>query len=347
MSAAWYDSNWRCRVKFTIPAGKVTAAISPFRLYTSGAGLPADFWGLCQASGGDLLFTLGDGRTVIPHDRPHFDPALGAMETHVRLPSVSNIADTEGYLYFGNATCADQQNVSAVWSGNYSGVWHLGESATGTGTADVYKDSTGAANHGADYVSPGGKVGKLFPTGGETLDGSNDYISFPNAFTLTDYSLSFWLYLTAPQPARWRTIIGAQVGSTYEYDLSSSDNKINAYSQGQLLSTFSLNEQAWYHLVLTVDHLVGSDLYINGALNNSNTNKSGLAAQKLQLGSWRATQYLPAVMDEARISPVVRSAAEIAATYSNQNAPANFISWGPLEGGAGIARRWLMGRRRG
>jgi len=38
-------------------------------------------------------------------------------------------------------------------------VWHLREDKAGTGTADLYQDSTIFTNHGVDGVSATGKVG--------------------------------------------------------------------------------------------------------------------------------------------------------------------------------------------
>jgi hypothetical protein len=73
----------------------------------------------------------------------------------VRIPVLDFDNNTTIYMYYGNtAVTAATENPTGVWDSSYVGVWHLKEEQAGTGTADVYKDSTANANHGDDYPMP-------------------------------------------------------------------------------------------------------------------------------------------------------------------------------------------------
>jgi hypothetical protein len=57
---------------------------------------------------------------------------------------LSGSVDTNIYMYFGNSDATNQQNAAGVWSSNYVGVYHLGESPTGA--AGELADSSGSGN---------------------------------------------------------------------------------------------------------------------------------------------------------------------------------------------------------
>ena len=97
-------------------------------------------------------------------------------------------------MYYGS-TCVSSstENPTAVWDDHYMGVWHLDEEQSGTGTEDLYQDSTGNNNHGDDYVSATGQDGQI--DGGQEFDGADDYVSLGTAGSLVPEAgtLSMWV----------------------------------------------------------------------------------------------------------------------------------------------------------
>jgi hypothetical protein len=69
----------------------------------------------------------------------------GELELYLRIPSLSSVADTEVYVYYGNAGAAEA-NDADTWNPDYGVVYHLKEDPAGT--APQAKDSTVNAVHG-------------------------------------------------------------------------------------------------------------------------------------------------------------------------------------------------------
>ena len=68
-----------------------------------------------QADGDDILFTLSDETTKIPHEIEFFDSGNGELVAWVNVTSVSASVDTDIYMYYGNAAVGSQQDVPNVW----------------------------------------------------------------------------------------------------------------------------------------------------------------------------------------------------------------------------------------
>lgn len=58
----------------------------------------------------------------------------------VKVPQIDIGNEDYIWIYYGNTSASDSQNVSDVWSNGFSAVWHLSES--GSGAIGEYKDST-------------------------------------------------------------------------------------------------------------------------------------------------------------------------------------------------------------
>ena len=101
-----------------------------------------------QADGDDILFASSDGTTKLAHEVEYYDSATGELRAWVKT-DLSGTSDTRIFMYYGNDTAVNQQNVAGVWDTNFVGVYHLSE--TPTGAAGEIKDSTSNANHAATF----------------------------------------------------------------------------------------------------------------------------------------------------------------------------------------------------
>ena len=141
-SPSWYDSNWQYRKKITIDSTKVTDNLTNFPVLVN-LSFDLDLASDAQNDGDDILFTSANG-TRLNHEIEKFDGANGQLVAWINIPALSSTTDTDIYMYYGNASASNQENITATWDANYVAVWHLKEDPSGT--APQMMDST-ANNH--------------------------------------------------------------------------------------------------------------------------------------------------------------------------------------------------------
>ena len=83
--------------------------------------------------------------TKLNHEIELYDNGTGQLIAWVNVPSLSSSADTILYVYYGNATCQNQENAAGTWDPSYIAVYHMND------TAATCSDSSGNANHGTFY----------------------------------------------------------------------------------------------------------------------------------------------------------------------------------------------------
>jgi hypothetical protein len=223
--AAWYDSNWQYRKKLTIDYTKVGATLSHFPVLVS-LSSDSDLAAHARSDGYDILFTSSDGTTKLDHEIESYTTATGALVAWVRIPSLSNSADTDIYMYYGNASATDQQNKTGVWSDGgsnyYKGVWHLHN--------NNFNDSTSNGNNGANGGST--DAAGMF-AGGRSFDG-NDYIQVSGLLGQpANVTLSAWVKLTSAD-SDGAGNGGAEVISLGDHIALRLNGVLNSVSQGVL-----------------------------------------------------------------------------------------------------------------
>jgi hypothetical protein len=118
----WNDRGWGYRKSITIDRTKVVTDQTDFPVLitlTSDPGLSAH----AQSSGNDILFTLSDETTKVPHKIESYISTTGALVAWVKVPSLSSSMNTVLYMYYGNPTAPAQQDTSSIWSYRYKGTW--------------------------------------------------------------------------------------------------------------------------------------------------------------------------------------------------------------------------------
>ena len=117
-----FPSGWLYYKKITI-APKATSTLEDFPVLVKLTNSNFDF---NKSNGYDIRFVTknGDSLILLKYERVSYDGLNGFAEFWVRIPSISNVASTEIYMYYGNNTAADASTMAAVWDGDYKGVWH-------------------------------------------------------------------------------------------------------------------------------------------------------------------------------------------------------------------------------
>ncbi len=345
----WYSTNWNYRKAVTIDYTKVSATGAPHINFpmlltlTSDSDLSSN----AQADGDDILFTSANGTTVLDYDREGY--ASGTLTAWVEIPSLSASENTIIYMYYGNSGASDQQNKTGTWNSNFTGVWHMEEDQSGTGTTGVYQEATSNNNDGDDEISANGQTGKF--GNGQEFDGNDDYINIGDPaggeydFGATDdYTISGWV--NSDNFAN-RVIVGkkGQYFSNSPGYLLLLDNS-NPYwglaftlgdgSNYQFITTAAslpMTLSTWHYFAVTVD---GGDNDITFYLDDdtpysTSLTATGSVANSLDLSIGQrddATWFWDGHMDEIRIANTARSAGWLQTEYNNQNSPGTFYSLG-------------------
>src|SRR5712692_2267370 len=216
-AVSWYDTNWRYRKQLSIDQTKVGATGAPhsnFPVLVSRTD--TDLQSKAQSTGNDILFTSSDGTTKLSHEIEKYVSSTGELVAWVKVPSLSSTAATVLFMYYGNASAANQQNAVGAWDANYLAVWHLKEDPSGT--APQMKDSTSHANHGTSAGtmpstdSVAGKIGS-----GLNFDGVDDQINLSGFTAFTPpWTLGLWIRPTDLDTTR-RGFFDMRGGNSHPY----------------------------------------------------------------------------------------------------------------------------------
>jgi hypothetical protein len=338
--AAWYNASWGYRKTLTLNGSLVPAAQANYPVLVSFTDphLGAN----TQVSGNDILFTAADGTTKLAHELESYTSPAGTIVAWVSVPALASGSNTTIYLYYGNPAAANQQNPTAVWGAGYRGVWHLKEAIGGAGaiknsTANAGLDGTDVNNptlHAAGQID--GAVG---------FDGTSDRriaVTDPGAGSVLDFASGASVTLSAwirPQTlSGFQAIVlkgdTATFGSGLNYGLQTANNQL-FFSFSTSGSPFSYNNYTtsssgmtagnWYYVTCTYTfgNAASAVLYVNGtpraaSWTSGNGNNAPLQSNdQLWLGDDDASETFNGLVDEIRISNVVRSATWIQTEYNN------------------------------
>ena len=336
---AWYNPSWTYRKKITIDKTKVAGTLSNFPVLISFTD--TDIMNGAQPDGDDILFTDSDKTTKLDHEIEKYDSATGELVAWVRVPSLSSSSDKRIYIYYGNAGAGNQENAPGVWDTSFKGVWHLNEDPSGA--APQHADSTPNNNDGTSGGSmtctnqiPGQINGSL------DFDGANDDVRTTLAGSTLTNSLTFSAWFYSDDAGSIGSSSGAQRLVTQEritsgctrLALALNSNRVAVYRRrttggANLHGTTVLTAQQWYHAAMTYD---GSTVrvYLNGNEENSAAEADlvGPDPAGIQLGGGCTVRYIDGILDEVRVSNIVRSADWIMTEYNNQSNPGGFYTVG-------------------
>jgi len=294
------------------------------------------------ADGIDLCFTSDDKLSILDYEIESYNPVEGSLHAWVRIPSLSALQATGIYLYFGRADALPQWDTSAVWSNQYTTVWHMNNDPSAP--APQLHDATSYQNHGstAGGMAPEAlQDGKI--AGAVWFDGANDYATMPvNGFNTEAGTVELWIntnslpwieadYIFAH---RQQFPITDRVYVRYWPDGEWGTGMGNTYD---LVKGSGIDTATWYHMALRWD---GTQVtgYLNGAQDFGPTPYSELdTVREIYIMTWMpGSESTRGSLDELRVSDVARDSAWIAASYSNQSQPELFHQVGATEEGSAV-----------
>lgn len=345
---------------------------------TSGAG--NNIGAQALSTGYDIRFTSSDGTTNLAYERESFSVSSSNATANfwVKVPAISHSASTIIYIYYGNTSistdwtattstltdCTSITNAQCVWkegtSQNYAGVYHLKEASSGT--ADAYIDSTANANHG---TGGGGTPTKAPAQGtgvigyGADFDGWDDYVRIKGT-TLSNG----WNSITMEGWAKGDTLDNYEGVLTHRGSVSTKMSSLNTTTTNDKAATYVGNGSStgnafgsttrstatWYHMVGTWTSAAAPIIYLNGA--NDTASSAAVTGPISQDDYWKigwddfaedGTRNWDGLIDEIRLSSVVRSADWINFEYKNMSTATNEMSFGSAEYTVQTSTTWLAG----
>ena len=340
--------NWTRaqRLAITVPSG-TTSGLSYFPVLITAASLPTELtnntYGM--SNGGDLAFATDSSGSIgsqIPCEvvSASFGGSPSA-EIYVQVPSVAATGTTTYiWVLYGNSSQTTQPSATstygrnAVWNENgtqnFVGVWHFGTPSTWSGT-----DSTGLGNNltNSGTTAGTGNIGGAQQGASGAYSYNNSPVSLPSGTSARTYSMFFKLTSSSSNQALGGWGLNSTNGDRWDMWYQTNTFEMEVENSGATAShTYDTN---WHEATFTNASGNGNNssigIYIDGssATNTGSGTFSTTASPDLVFGGIpgaATTDNSTALIDEARISVVARSASWIAAEYANFNAPSTFVT---------------------
>ncbi len=287
-----------------------------------------------SASGFDIIFTSEDGQTVLDHNLSAYTATSGALTCWVKVPQLSGLLDTYIYMYYGSTVVTTDQSDVGTWSNGYVAVYHFDNAITNSTSVT----GLNGTNNGSSNTATA-----MFGTARSFVAASSQYIDvtpYNSAYDLTsEVCVSAWVRLNSLGADQ--KVAGNQNNTNGGWKFGVfSDNKIEFEIRNSSNSPFlsrsasggsALTTGTWYYVVGQYSDAGNAIItYLNGSLDRtySTTASCASSAGTMKIGRepFASSAFMNGIMDEVRISNVVRSADWIATEYNNQNSPSTFYS---------------------
>lgn len=348
---AWL-SGWKKRISLTVsPSGKVDSEQSdfPVRVYLSASsGISSkDVSQIFDEIGSDanrkkIAVTISDGVTQCYVEIDIWDNAGEEAELWVKIPTLLSSGDTVIYLYYDSSQADNTTYVGdtgstpaqTVWDANFKAVYHMSQDPSGG--APQMLDSTSNSNDGtsAGSMTSGdlvdGPIGKALD-----LDGSDDRIASSSSdFEITSGTLEV-IYNPSDNELSTHEAIMAKWDNSPAKGFRLLRTNTDEYLRLMVADGSSLDDLIGLTKVSNVSTNIaatfkptGLELFIEGVSDNSSviSRTVSYGSSTFHIGMNVAEWFSKGIMDEVRISDIVRSDAWLKATkYSNDD---NLITYG-------------------
>jgi hypothetical protein len=327
--------TWQFRKKITMRA--VNSAATNFPLLVR-RPVDSDLANFAQSDGGDLRFTTLDLQTV-PYEIEKFVESTGELVAWVKVPTVSAMAPTELWMYYGNPDTPDLQTPRAVWDADYGGVWHLSD----TPGSPVIKDSSPNILDGvkstpnAPAPVSDGKIGNAHLFSGPATERLS-IGELPSKLGGTAFTFEAWIMRdsnpTFALPRHlfaWSAVYNVKPIIVYMDDGAPATMppgsmivQINGVAIPGTINT--IPAATWVHIAVSSGGAVPSTLVlINGAQQPTNPNPGNLTLNNSDVTiagtdvTGTSTVGLDGRLDEVRYSKIARSRDYLTLSYLTQN----------------------------
>lgn len=312
-------------------------------------------------NGYDILFSSDpEAQQLLDFEIDTYDPATGAINFWVRIPTLSHTADTTIYMTYGiPGVAASYENKAGVWKNNFLSVYHLGNGNL------ISESDSGSAGYALSVSgSPTAVAGPI--GGGAAFSGdAGTYLYHDSVPAFPSGAAPVTTEVWAQEPTLQEGCGGEAVGygensgdgSRVGLYFAVSNTLSEEFSSIGFVSSNSLPLDAnWHHYAAVygggVLNASADQLYVDGVpiAIEIGAGTPAITTTQFKIGG------IPTVtsacgfkggVDEVRVSSGIRSAGWIATEYANQSAPSSFytVSGSPtitqLSPSSGMAGTWV------
>ncbi len=339
----WSD-GWAYKKKITIDCSKVEGEnLDNFPALISWAS-DSDLAAHAQDDGDDIAFVDLAETRQLDHEIEFFDGDNGQFIAHVRVPNLYDNENVSFWMFYGNPDATNQENPTGVWDDNFVAVYHMDDYTTST-----IEDSTSYNNDGTKFaenepIEADGKIGKA-----QDFDGVDDYVKDDMPDCLKLQTLTFEAWIKPPTTTAYPQIVST-ARNGYEFFIGGSDKGANARTLrvgkswvGSVGSDGLISWDVLQYIAASCNDVSGTKtikFYFGGVYDSSKTLVQtfsfGDVWNNLHLGAANDgtsfCNYFKGLIDEVRISNIIRSAGWIKTTFNNQSDPSTFYSVGGEQG---------------
>jgi len=328
----WWDGNWQYKKQITIDHDQVPSAQTNFPVLIN-LSSDNELKTNAKSDGSDIAFVDSTESTQYHHEIEHYKSSTGRLVAWVNVTSLSAVADTTLYMYYGYAAASNQTVKTGVWDSNYVSVWHL----EGSNHNSITDSTSNFVNATSDNDNPSYNTEAVCGRG-ISFDGGNDYITFSDNDVFNFFSgtqdTSFTIEAVFQKAdSNYNTIVSKYgVPNSRQWIIESPDNDtFHTYlyddTNDKKLKTYSssiINNDVWCYAASVYN---GSEIvsgmfsYIDtvncsgGGVKDAGYNAMRDTGSPVRIG-YRDTQYYNGVIDEIRISNIVRSEDWLNTTYN-------------------------------
>lgn len=350
-----FIEGWEFRKQITINHDYVESDLDDFPVFINTDD--DDLLGKVQSDADDILFMDGlDSANQLFHEIERYDDNTGELEAWVQVPDLMADEDTVIYMYYGNPTCNNQENPEMVWDEDYIAVYHM----DGSDFSEV-DDSTSnnldvVGKTGSPVYNKFGKTGYCvdFNDGDTLYINDNDLLSFTSGSN-NDEPATFEAWVKHDEDGGDNNPIICKYGDNgkewlfrkHTDDLGQLylvDDSMMASIFRKTLNELKVDNAGWNYFCGIYDGSNsgnGIDLMVDGALDNGEIWTGGNYAgmenknENVYIGGYKNPTtgwfYWYGLIDEIRISGVVRSSDWLNTCFNTINDPYSFLSFGDEE----------------
>lgn len=259
----------------------------------------------------------------------------GLLEMHVKLPVLTQSTNLVFYLGFGDTTLTSDASSTATWDSSHKYVMHGGDGTT-IALNDAGQSGNTVTNNGATAVTGTISGGAQFAAGSsQYASGTMTYPNLPVTITGLVKLASTGIFHVLASFDDGSTNGGVRFGVDNTNKLKATFGNVADYQ----FATVTLAAGTWYVFAITISGASGTAvgrIASTGAWPSGDSVAVGTptgSPVNIEFGRTNGggPDYLDGILDEVRISNVVRSASWLTATYNNLKTTTNMLTFGARE----------------
>lgn len=289
------------------------------------------------ANGSDIAFFNASKATQYNHEVESYNSTTGELVAWVNVTSVSDSVDTVFYMYYDDSDGGYPvgHNPTNVWDINYTAVFHL------TDLNDSTSNGWLLINNGTAVTSSSGQIAGCYD-----FEADNNAYLYNDTLLNGSYSslnLECWVKHETQSDNAYMNKYN--VLSEDRVFLRNSGGSFNGFTEADNSGTkdvtgASVAVDVWYHI--SFSYVTTNLLRLN--LNGTETVSLGLLQPNtMQAGDWMSfvigiynvsacLDPMDGLIDEVRVSNIVRSNATLNASYHSMNETTGFLTIGTQSG---------------